>query len=320
MDQHEVVVKGVRDLTPSIREFVLASSGGAKLPAYEPGAHIQVEVSGERRDYSLIGGTVEADDPPDTYRIAVERKHDGKGVSRFMVEQLAPDHRLVIAGLRNEFTLNTHPANRAFIAGGIGITPIYSMVRALAKKQMPFALHYLGTSPEEMPYREDIERLTGGRAKFHYAGGDKLALDPIMAALHYPAEIYVCASYKLNQAVVAAALDHGLSNMQIMQQCFDPPPPVVREETGFEVELKRTGLVVSVPPDASILETLLSAGYPAKFYCGRGECGFCPLPVIESDGPIDHRDHFLGDEEKANDERVCICVSRIKGARLVLDA
>jgi ferredoxin len=74
-----------------------------------------------------------------------------------------------------------------------------------------------------------------------------------------------------------------------------------------------------VPPDASILETLISHGYHAQFYCGRGECGFCPLPVLETDGTIEHRDHYLQPEEKG--EQMCICVSRLKnGTKLVLDA
>ena len=70
--------------------------------------------------------------------------------------------------------------------------------------------------------------------------------------------------------------------------------------------------------DASILETMLQHGHTPKFYCGRGECGLCPMTVVSADGPIDHRDHILKPEEKA--KRMCVCVSRIKGTRLVLDA
>jgi vanillate O-demethylase ferredoxin subunit len=108
--------------------------------------------------------------------------------------------------------------------------------------------------------------------------------------------------------------------MQILQLCFDPPlPPPPIDNIGFEVELRNSGITVEVPPDASILETLLSAGYQAQFYCGRGECGFCPLPVLETDGTIEHRDHYLQPDEKG--EQLCICVSRLKsGTKLVLDA
>jgi ferredoxin len=94
---------------------------------------------------------------------------------------------------------------------------------------------------------------------------------------------------------------------------------VPSDNIGFEVELRNSGITAHVPPDASILETLLSVGYHAQFYCGRGECGFCPLPVLETDGAIEHRDHYLQPDER--NEQLCICVSRLKnGTKLVLDA
>jgi ferredoxin-NADP reductase len=318
----EVVVKEVRELSPGVREIVLAAPGGVSLPGYEPGAHIAVELAladgtKEARDYSLIGGTAEADDPAELYRIAVERKPDGKGGSNAIFAGCVPGTTLEITAPRNEFGLNTHQANRVFVAGGIGVTPIYAMLRRLARKQMPFAIHVVGPA---IAYRAEIEKLSGGNAVFH-ADEEKFDPDPVIAALGYPAEVYVCGSWELNQKVVRVAQDHGLSNMQIMQQCFSPPPPKPNEAEGFEVELRRTGLTVYVPPDTSILESVLMSGYNARFYCGRGECGYCPLPVIESDGVIEHRDHFLSEEEKANDERMCICVSRLKkGTRIVLDA
>ncbi len=328
MSEHRVVVTGARLLTPRIRELLLTSADGQPLPPYEPGSHISVAVAGEsggapeRRDYSLIGGAAEIDDPPQTYRIAVERRAAGGGTSRFLHDGIGLGAQLAVAAPRNAFPLSLHPASRVLVAAGIGITPIYAMLRRLAARGLPFALYYLGAAPEEMAYRAEIERLAGTRAQFHC--DDAFARDPdfapIFAALDYPAEVYVCASDRLNRRVVDAALDSGLSRLQIHQQCFAPAPPVDNGNTAFEVELRRSGVTVSVPADASILEALLASGHPARFYCGRGECGTCPLPVIAADGPIEHRDHFLSPEDKASNARLCICVSRLKGTRLVLDA
>jgi ferredoxin-NADP reductase len=328
MAQHEVIVKELRQLTPSIREFVLVSADGDSLPAYEPGAHIDVDVEGEagtpaQRAYSLIGGTESADDPDNTYRIAVERAAAGGGGSRFLHDRVALGARLSVSSPRNTFSLDLNPANRLLIGSGIGIAPIYAMVRRLARRELPFALHCLAQDPQALAYREEIARLAGARAVFHDDRGERdnrPDLAGMIAALDYPAHVYVCGARELNDIVVAAAQDNGLSNMQIHAEYFTPAPAVVRDDTGFEVELRRSGVTVYVPPDVSILETLMAAGQPMRFYCGRGECGFCPLPVIEADGPIEHRDHFLTADEKAQDERLCICVSRIKGTRLVLDA
>jgi vanillate O-demethylase ferredoxin subunit len=62
---------------------------------------------------------------------------------------------------------------------------------------------------------------------------------------------------------------------------------------------------------------MLTSGFTPKFYCGRGECGICPMTVVSADGAIEHRDHVLKPNER--DSRFCICVSRLKSGTIVLD-
>lgn len=327
MAQYQVKVAAVRLLTPAIRELVLQSPDGAPLPAYGPGAHIQIEVilaggAQEIRAYSLIGGTIGEDDPPDTYRIAVERRADGAGGSRFLCDQVAVGSVLGISSPRNDFALETHKANRLLIAGGIGIAPIYAMARRLKRQGLAFDLAYIARDADEMAYRDALAALAAGHIVFHAEAGAVAPLDvkALVKKLAYPAEVYVCGSYALNQSVVSAAGAAGLSRLQIHEQCFAPPPVVRPENTAFDVVLQRSGLEFHVPEDASILETMLMQGHRPKFYCGRGECGICPMDVVSADGPIEHRDHILKPEEKSHDKRMCICVSRLKGTRIVLDA
>ncbi len=327
MAQYQVDVAAVRQLTPAIRELVLQSQDGSPLPAYGPGAHIQIDVvlpSGtqEIRAYSLIGGTPAEDDPPNTYRIAVERRGDGAGGSRFLCDRIGVGSVLGISSPRNDFALETHPANRLLIAGGIGIAPIYAMARRLTRQGLAFALAYIARDADEMAYRDAIVALAGAQVIFHAEAGAAAPLDvkALVKKFAYPSEIYVCGSYALNRSVVAAASAAGLSRLQIHEQCFAPPPVVRPENTEFDVLLRRSGLEFHVPEDASILETMLMHGHRPKFYCGRGECGICPMDVVSADGPIEHRDHILKPEEKAGDKRICICVSRVKGTRIVLDA
>lgn len=327
MAQYEVVVAAIRQLTPRIRELLLRAKDGAALPSYAPGAHVQVEVkldggAQEPHAYSLIGGTLAEDDPPDTYRIAVERRADGAGGSRFLCDEVAVGSVLGVSAARNDFALETHKANRLLIAGEIGIAPIYAMARRLTRLGLPYALAYVARAEDQMAYRDEIATLAAGRVVLHDESRAAAQIDvsALVKKLAYPAEVYVCGSYALNQAVVAAASAAGLSRLQIHEQCFAPPPRFRPENAPFEVLLRRSGLEFQVPEDASILETMLVNGHTPKFYCGRGECGICPMDVVSADGPIEHRDHTLKPEEKASGKRLCICVSRIKGTRLVLDA
>lgn len=324
MAQYEATLAAARPLTAAIRELVLKSKDGAPLPSFGPGAHLEIALrladGGEAsHPYSLLGGTATGDDPPDTYRIAVERREDGAGGSKFLCD-LALGATLGISPPRNDFSLETHPANRLLVAGGIGIAPIFAMARRLKREGRAFTLAYVARDLDQMAYRDEIAALAGGNAIFHEESSAAGPLDvkPLVAKLAYPAEVYVCGSYALNRAVVAAAGAAGLSRMQIHEQCFAPPPVVRPENAPFKVTLARSRLEFEVPADASILETMLMSGHTPKFYCGRGECGICPMGVVSADGPIEHRDHILKPQER--DKRICICVSRIKGKQLVLDA
>jgi ferredoxin-NADP reductase len=324
MAQYDVVLAAARAVTPAIRELVLKSKDGTALASYAPGGHIEVTVTladGHQaaRAYSLLGGTVTGDDAPDTYRIAVERREDGAGGSKFLSD-LAIGTSLGVSSPRNDFTLETHPANRLLVAGGIGIVPIFAMARRLKREGRAFTLAYVARDLDQMAYRDEVAALAGGNVIFHEESSAAKPLDvnPLAKKLAYPAEVYVCGSYALNKAVTAAAGAAGLSKLQIHEQCFAPPPLVLPENSAFHVTLKRSGLEFDVPAESSILETMMMAGHTPKFYCGRGECGICPMTVVAADTPIEHRDHTLKPDERGS--RICICVSRIKGGKLVLDA
>ncbi|MFK7754031.1 MAG: flavin reductase family protein [Sedimentitalea sp.] len=58
-------------------------------------------------------------------------------------------------------------------------------------------------------------------------------------------------------------------------------------------------------------------GITAAFSCEQGVCGTCVTQVL--DGTPDHRDSFLSAKHKESGKQMCICVSRAKGQKLVLD-
>ncbi len=322
MGQYEVTVAAIRVLTPTIRELLLRSKDGSALQSYAPGAHIEIDVETGTRPYSLLGGMPDADDPPDTYRIMVERRPEGTGGSLFLCDKVAVGATLGISAPRNNFALDTHPANRLLIAGGIGIAPIYAMARQLKRLGRPFDLVYVARDADQMAYRDEIAAVSPNPVLFHIETAEAASLDvkPLFKKLVYPSEVYVCGTHGLNKAVVAVASANGLSRLQTHEQCFAPPPVVVLDNAPFEVLLRLTGVELKIPADATILETMLANGITPKFYCGRGECGICPMTVVSADGPLEHRDHVLKPAEKESGKRICICVSRVKGSRLVLDA
>ncbi len=70
-----------------------------------------------------------------------------------------------------------------------------------------------------------------------------------------------------------------------------------------------------MPPRVSILEAMRARGFDAPSSCESGTCGTCRTRLLA--GEADHRDLVLMDDEKA--DQVMLCVSRAKGAQIVID-
>jgi ferredoxin len=94
------------------------------------------------------------------------------------------------------------------------------------------------------------------------------------------------------------------------------PAPGTTKERGFEVELRRSGVTLHVPPDRSLLEVVEEA-VPVDFTCRRGECGSCVSTVLE--GVPELRNTVLSARARAAGRRIALCVDRSVTPVLVLD-
>ena len=143
----EVLVTDVRQEADDIQsyEFMFASPP----PGWEPsaGAHIEVYLpGGSVRSYSLVGWSDR------TCRIAVAKDRHSRGGSQWMHHSLTVGDKLTISEPRNNFPLNENARDSLLIAGGIGITPIYSMAKRLDELGKPWRLHYFGRTPSAMAF------------------------------------------------------------------------------------------------------------------------------------------------------------------------
>ena len=321
----DVVVSGIRQVTPRVREFLFTAVDNNPVPSYGPGAHIELHTGNVDtglivRHYSLLGGTVDSDDTRNTYRIAVQRE-DRAGGSAYIHANFEVGTRLQVSAPINNFPLDRRDRHSLLIAGGIGITPIFSMTRSLARRNRDFTLVYAGREPELMAFHDELARLAGSNARFHYSGkqdSGKLDLEKLLRSQPAGTTAYVCGPGPMVAATHAASFAAGWPPEHVRSELFGAGP--TGKEVPFDVELRRSGRVIHVGKDVSILDALTAAKVDVLWDCRRGECGLCPQDVISADGPIDHRDRYLSEEERESGRTLCICVSRIRGKRLVLDA
>ncbi|MET9381182.1 PDR/VanB family oxidoreductase [Streptomyces sp. NPDC002928] len=301
VDRREFAADGVLAIT-------LRHPLGEQLPAWEPGAHIDVVLGPDlERQYSLCG------DPADrtAWRIAVLREPDGRGGSAHVHEQLGQGHKVRVRGPRNHFALRPAPRYR-FIAGGIGITPILPMLAAAQAAGAEWSLLYGGRSRNSMAFAEE---LAGYGARVTIAPQDEsglLDLGSVLDALPDGTLVYCCGPGPLLDAV-----EERCPSGALHVERFQPKEQPTGGDGEFEVELAQSGRTLTVAPGVSVLDTVRAAGVEVLFSCAEGTCGTCETDVLE--GTPEHRDSVLTQEEREAGETMMICVSRCRGKRLVLD-
>lgn len=313
--RRRVSVARLWDETSEIRCFELRAVDGGKLPAIEPGAHIDVHLDGGlTRQYSLWNG------PGDTeaYLIGVKRESESRGGSAAM-HQITQGEILEVGNPRNNFPLAETTGPSLLLAGGIGITPLLSMMRFLDAQSRPVQLHLFSRSIDLSPFSTFLhDRPT---ATIH-AGLFPPRLNAVLADLlecrQDNAHLYICGPVPFMDLARTTALEKAWPEPHIHLEYFAPRDDAA-EPAGheFELVLQKSGKTLVVRSDQTIIQAMTEAGVDILTSCEQGVCGTCVTTVIE--GEPDHRDVYLNAVEHASGKIMTPCVSRCKGNRLVLD-
>ena len=293
--------------------FELVSSDGAPLPAFTPGAHLTVVTPfGVRRSYSLCS---EASDRS-SYEIAVKRDRSERGGSMCMVDDVHEGAHLSISAPRNNFELTQRSSDFIFIAGGIGITPILSMMRHLRRSgDAKFKLYYCTRDAESTAFLDVLRDEFVGEMSLHHDHGDINNAYDFWPVLETPnrAHVYCCGPEGLMDSV--ADMSGHWPSGSIHFESFGVDAKAFAENVAFNVRLQTSGCEISVSKEQSLLEALRISGCTVRSSCESGTCGSCKTGLISGD--VDHRDSVLSEEERA--EHIMPCVSRARSGELVLD-
>ncbi|WP_067466696.1 PDR/VanB family oxidoreductase [Nocardia amamiensis] len=298
-----------RDEAVGVFSLDLAAVDGSELPSWTPGAHIDVAVGAAGvRQYSLCG------DPADRsrWRIAVLHEPDGRGGSAYLHRAAQPGSVLRVSQPRNNFEL-VERASYAFLAGGIGITPILPMLAAAEAAGARWSLYYGGRTRRHMAFADAIaERYP----RAHLLPQDEHGLLPLPGILDglRDTAVYCCGPEPLLAAVEAEGARRGLP---VHLERFVPRRVQFAPNETFEVRLAASGRTFQVGANQSIADVLESAGIGIVTSCREGTCGSCEAAVLAGD--IEHRDTVLTADEQARGDTMMLCVSRARSGRLVLD-
>ena len=314
----ELVITGIRQLTPEVRAYELRRPDFEELPAVAAGSHIEVPVPfgdgrQETRTYSISSNPGRRD----AYEIAVRLDPEGRGGSRAVHEGYALGMRIRASVPRNGFSLHEDRRPTVLIAGGIGITPLKAMAQSLKADERVFHLHYAARSQAQMAYRSKLALALDDAVTFHAGDeGRRIDIEALLSDAPADAVFYVCGPERLIEAVRRTADALGIDGKRVRFELFSTATPETGD-TAIQVRLARSGTELTVAADQTILDTLLDADIDADYGCKSGTCGTCAVKVL--DGTPMHRDSALSDAERDQAGLMCPCVSRAATASLVLD-
>jgi tetrachlorobenzoquinone reductase len=306
----------IEDVARDTKLYTFQRVDGAKLPAYKPGAHIDLHLpNGLTRQFSLV---VPASDP-DSYTVGVKRDENSRGGSRYIIDQMKVGDQIKISTPRNNFSLVENAEHAVLIAGGIGITPIWCMAQELAALGRSWKIYYACRSQADMAFLGELRKLDAKFVHLHFddeVGGKVLDLTAAIAEAPASAHFYCCGPNPMLKAFEAAAASRPRSNIHV--EYFKPKDDAAAAPIGgFWVELARSGEEYFIPPGKKVLEVLFDAGVDVDYSCELGICGACETKVIS--GIPEHHDSVLSEEEQASNTKVMICCCGSKTERLVLD-
>ncbi|HCA1527022.1 TPA: molybdenum cofactor-independent xanthine hydroxylase subunit HpxE, partial [Klebsiella pneumoniae] len=201
----------------------LVSAEGQPLPAWTPGAHIDLHLPcGLIRQYSLTGSPAERD----RYLLCIARESQSRGGSRYIHDTLRPGQPLMISAPRNHFPLY-EGGHVVLLAAGIGITPLLAMAHARAASGASFTLHYYVSRAQEAAFATEIARqLTGGICQIHCSDEGQSPRQRLAQDLGAPdadTRVYFCGPPGFMARVRDTARAVGWEEAQLHSEAFQPP-------------------------------------------------------------------------------------------------
>lgn len=280
------------------------------------GAHVTFDVPKGAGIMTRSYSVVDDGQAPGALTIAVRLEPASKGGSKYMWSLQTGDH-IVISANGNVMRPAFSGREYLVLAGGIGVTPMTGMVRALKRTGKPLGMIYCARSPEDAAFVPELRAVLGDKLDTRFDSlGQTLDIPALIAGLGRDTLVFMCGPRGLMEAVKTAWQDCKMPVENLRYETFANSGSL--PSLPFSVTVDETGRTVEVAEDESLLDALLSSGHEVLSDCRRGECGLCKLRITAVDGPLDHRDVFLSANERAAQDCICACVSRLAGGHMRL--
>jgi ferredoxin-NADP reductase len=344
--------------TPTIETYRLVEPLTGRLPFdFLPGQFLQVEVELEPGKTARRSYTIASSPSQRAYvELTVKREEHG-AVSRYLHDHVEAGDFLKLTGPFGKFTFTGSDADSiVLIAGGVGITPMMSVLRYLTDIAWPGDIFFVygARSPEEFVFRDEIERLERlherlrvfatmqDAASAEWAGPTgMITKEALTAAVPNLAQrrIHLCGPPPMMDAVRGLLVELGVPHAQIHSEAFGPaslpiedapaavtstdaPPASPAQARGdvaaATITFALSGVSAALRADQTVLEAAEDAGIEIPYACRVGDCGVCVTRLLE--GEVTMAIETGLDPADAADGYVLACQARSTGGPLVVEA
>jgi ferredoxin-NADP reductase len=318
-------VARVFDETPDVKTFRFTPPDGGPLPFnYLPGQFLSLTLRQDdipvRRSYTIASSPTQRD----YVEITVKRVEQGV-VSGYLHDKLQEGDQLEVTAPFGSFTFTGREAESiVLIGGGVGITPLMTVVRYLTDHGWPkdlFLLYSCRTS-RDFIFREELEHLQRRYANLHVVAsmtraagtewmGPTGRLTKELIAQSVPniaaRRVHLCGPPPMMEALKAVLAHLGVPGEQVKTESFTlargkPEPEREAVETKpavtATVRFAKAGKSAPLPLDRTVLEVAESIGVEIPNVCRAGVCGVCKVKLLSGSVTMAVQD-ALTPEDKA---------------------
>ncbi|MZH03112.1 MAG: 2Fe-2S iron-sulfur cluster binding domain-containing protein [Nitrospinae bacterium] len=339
--------------TDDISSFYLAPHDGKELPGFNPGQFLTFQVHLPNHPQPVIRCYSLSDSPfyPDRYRVTIKRilaSKDGTSQTPGLVSNYFHDHInegdiVDVKAPAGHFYLQmTKKTPVVFIAGGVGITPLLSMLNTItemgSQREVWF---FLGVrNKKEHMMREHLEMVEREFENVHlsifYSNPEET--DVLNEDYHHKGRItvekikgivpsnnfdfYICAPPLMVKVLKKDLIDWGVPKNNIHFEAFGPdtvkgckPDAGKKDGAKLNVKFERSGKTLVWEPNiASLLDFAEANGISIDSGCRAGNCGTC-LTAIKS-GSVE----LVGEPGSEPESGSCLTCISIPRGDISLDA
>jgi ferredoxin-NADP reductase len=323
-------VARIFDETHEVKTLRLVSPNGGPLPfTFKPGQFltIKVELPGQRvlRSYTIASSPTQQH-----YCEITVKREDRHSVSAYLHESVKEGAVLSVEGPFGKFTFTGGEADGiVLIAGGVGITPMMSVVRYLTDIAWPKDIHLLLCIrlPEDFIFREELEQLARRNPNLHVTasitrGGsatawkgrtgrfDAAALRTVVPDI-VNRRIHICGPISMMDAVKKALLEIGVPPSSIFTESFGAeqkqaaPSPTANGTTGTTITFQASQRSVPLPDGQTILDAAEAASVNIENSCRVGTCGTCKVKLLSGKVTMECQDGLSADDRNSGFVLAC---------------